>query len=429
MAKPTIKPITPFDANVGGNISAIYTGALPYSNQVVIYDAETLKTVWTDKINAHTITNCHPIIAGVLKNGSRYCITIQFFDQNGVGSEVSDKAYFTVLATPDFFVTQNGVTPIQEKEEVKSPTCHLEIYYKQDNNESLSSFRFSLYDSEKNILSRSEISYDTDNLYYDFKGVSNRTIYYVRAEGQTRRGIDLDTGLVQVFVNYANPSTYARVYAESDAYSVINGYTNVNLIEPDEDDYEYDGSYIKLLDRNLRYSGLDISGDWMLILKIKQMEYDSDLYWATSKDGAKVVISNFTYEGMTKFKLTVGDVDNLYYLLYSESFEIEPEDIVYVRVKRINNVYQMSVTVNDVDETYRDIYFSMHEPTGTLSEFDVWINTNDNPQVCTAKSTRVVYYQLDEPTEGVNAVKLDNYEKKSPSTFPAHLENKQIWIG
>lgn len=42
MAKPSINKIVPFDANYDKIITMTYMGDMPYSNRIIVYDAETM---------------------------------------------------------------------------------------------------------------------------------------------------------------------------------------------------------------------------------------------------------------------------------------------------------------------------------------------------------------------------------------------------
>jgi hypothetical protein len=69
-----------------------YSGNLPYSNKITIYDAESLNVVFIDTITTHLLK--HTIPANTLTNGDKYAIECQMFDSNGTASALSDKVYF-----------------------------------------------------------------------------------------------------------------------------------------------------------------------------------------------------------------------------------------------------------------------------------------------------------------------------------------------
>ena len=100
MAKPNILKITPFCATKDYEVKMSYSGNLPYSNKITIYNAETLNVVFTNTVTTHLLR--HTIPANTLNNGVKYAIECQMFDSNGTASAISDKVYFWCYETPTF---------------------------------------------------------------------------------------------------------------------------------------------------------------------------------------------------------------------------------------------------------------------------------------------------------------------------------------
>ena len=69
-------------------------------------------------------------------------------------------------------------------------------------------FRFYLYDEVKNLLVESEAYYNTDVMNFPYRGLEDDKFYYIQARGATQNGIQLDTGLIKIFVNYENPEKF-----------------------------------------------------------------------------------------------------------------------------------------------------------------------------------------------------------------------------
>lgn len=342
MAKPSIKSILPIDALVGGEISASYSGNLPYSNKLIIYLASDLSVVYTDTQTTHALS--HSVPANILTNGERYCATIQFFDENGVASSVSDKTYFYALATPSWSLS--GIT---DGTTITNAELGLLIQYSQSDNEPLNSYQFILYTSDRVVLSSSEIMYDVTNLSYTFKALENRTTYYVQAKGETSHGITCDTGLLKVFVDYKNPVSYSRIYADSDINGTVNGYTNIIIIEPVDADpthYIFDNGFINLEHQQVEYDqAYTLTSDFVVGLKEKKAVPEQDMLIVSNPNNQRMFrISSHMYDDKIFFKLTVfNPICN--YILYSNRFNYTPDTVYTIWVKRINNVYDINVVV------------------------------------------------------------------------------------
>ena len=130
MAKPSIMRIVPFDSRYDYTLSMNYTGNLPYSNKITIYNAATLSVVYTDTVQSHLLR--HTIPANTLVNGTKYAVDCQMFDSNNVASAISDKAYFYCLETPVF-----KFDGLKNEDTVQNTMLTLNIKYSQPNWEDL----------------------------------------------------------------------------------------------------------------------------------------------------------------------------------------------------------------------------------------------------------------------------------------------------
>ena len=390
MAKPILLKIKPFDAKYDYEVSMSYSGNLPYSNKITIYDAESLSVVFTDTVSTHLLK--HTILANTLINGTKYAIECQMFDSKGVASTLSDKVYFWCYETPTF-----EFEGLNNEDTIENSTISLALNYWQSSYEKLYSFKFFLYDSYKAILNQSDMSYDTSNLTYEFKGLDNRTVYYVRATGITNDEIELDTGFIQIFTDFTNPNTYARIYTECDENGTIHGYTNITMIEPtaNPDDYEFDSGYINLTDKVLVYDqDFLVSGDFTMSIRLKGLKSNTDVLKA-SNSSAGFTLSNYKYNDGTRFKLVVpnGLTESIH---YSDPIKISPSDVVCVHIRRINNIYLLKV-LSEVIDTNVAMHFGMDLPTN-VTNYDIWIDL-DQDTVKVEKDDVIIHYQEEQPTD------------------------------
>lgn len=241
MAKPVVKTIHAFDASAAYTVEFTWSGNQAYNNRIVIYNAATQTPVYEDiyPINHYTLN--HDIPAYTLDNNKQYAIQVQVIDITGEESAFSDKYYFYTISTPDFYF--DGLS---EGSVVYSPTVNLSLVYSQSGTETLTWVRYHLYDATRTVVTETDPDYGC-TMTHSFRGLINKATYYARATGVTVHGMALDTGYVRFTTSYQNPSAYARVYAEPDEDTgFVNYYSNIVVISPDEDDYEYEDGFIDL---------------------------------------------------------------------------------------------------------------------------------------------------------------------------------------
>lgn len=340
MAKPIIPKITPVDSRYEFIVEINYSGNLPYSNKITIYDATTLSVVYSNTVETHLLR--HTVPANTLTNGTKYAIDCQVFDSSGEASAISDKVYFWAYETPIFEFVGLDTT-------LENSNLTLQLNYSQSNGEELYNYKFSLYDANRILLEESDILYDVTNTTYSFKGLENHKTYYVQATGTTKNGISLDTGSFGMFVDYKNPNSYARVYTECDVNGTVYGYTNMVLIEPDADpsEYTFEDGWINLTDKSLVYDkDFIIKNDFTMTIKVKNIIVGKELL-NVSNGLYSIVVTSFLFDDGIRFKLIVsnGVCD---YVLYSDVFTDTTANFC-IHVRRDNNVYLLNVLTYEED--------------------------------------------------------------------------------
>lgn len=405
--KPIINRIAPFDASCGGLITMYYNGELPYKNRIVIYNADTLESVYDRTITNYNLE--HNVPANALKNGIKYAVQGQVFDSQGNASELSDKGYFYTFTTPLFYFTN-----IHNDDVINKASFFVNLNYTQNEYEKISEYRFYLYDDAKNLLLESETYYNSNNFNYAFKALNDDRIYYVRARGMTVNGFELDTGYVKVFVNYENPEEYKYIFAKcNDNNSIVTYQTNFVVINASgNEQHEYEDSFIDLIEKTLVYDeGFIVSGDFTMTIRMKMYGANSTLLKCSNSACGFTITTPMDDKKYVRFKLTAPNgICN--YILYSEPILYNVLDIVTLHIRRINNIYQLFCFVENKDSMRYTTWFGQQDPvTATgLTEYDVWIdNTNDG----------IVRIDKDH----VN-VFLQNYE---PALLAEHQYD--MWIG
>ena len=394
MAKPVINYIFPFDATDNKKITFTYTGDLPYYNRLIIYRADTLQTVY-DVTSSSRVLYC-TLPSGICVNGSKYAAAIQCFDENNVGSSISDKVYFWCLQQASFYFLN-----VTDGQTITKSSFYAELFYSQAQSEELSQFQFFIYNSAKTLLSESQIFYSTDKLSYNYQGLEDDTIYYIRAKGLTQYGTELDTGFIEIDVNTDfDNAEFNNINAECDEKSsIVTYYTNFTIVNSDEDgsSYRYEDSYIDLNGEELNYTtGLSVSGDFILCIKIKEY-FDSATLLTVSDESYGFTISSYVYDdSYMRFKLTVPN-GLTPYILYSEPYHPDSSTVFTIYIKRINNIYQMYVFTEEYI-TEADMHFGNIEPvSGTVNKYDIWINTENEPTVKILREDVNRFIMDDEP--------------------------------
>lgn len=394
MAKPIINYIYPFDATTEKKITFTYTGDLPYQNRLVIYDATTLSVIY-DNTSASRVLYC-TLPANTCTNGTKFAAAIQCFDSGGTASSMSDKTYFWCMDHPTFEFSN-----VSSGDVVTTSSLYAELLYSQQQGENLAQFQFYIYDSSQVLLAESQVYYSTDYLTYNYSGLENETVYYIRAKGLTQYGTELDTGYIEIDVHtdYDNADFTNIDVVCNENSSIVTYYTNFKIVNSDEDGstYQYEDSYINLLDRSLHYTtGISVEGDFLLCIKIKEY-YDSATLLEASDESYGFTLSSYIYDdAYMRFKLTVPN-GLTPYILYSEPFLPGATDVFTIYIKRVNNIYQLYVFMEE-NEYDSNMFFGTPEPSSNIAElYDKWLTNDNTPTVEVLKGNVHSFVMDDEP--------------------------------
>lgn len=205
LTQPIINPISAFDSTRVHTISfVVIGGAQVIGNRLVISDNETGEEIY-NKIQS-TMKLEHVIPANTLTNGGYYNAVVYTIDSANNESVASTPVPFYCYSQPSLTIDNIPAT-----ETIENGTYKFVGSYLQQENELLNSYQYTLYNSNKNILSQSAlIYYDTDSsLSYTFVGMSNDTAYYVELSGETINGTKITSGLKYFTVRYIQPASFA----------------------------------------------------------------------------------------------------------------------------------------------------------------------------------------------------------------------------
>lgn len=341
MAKPYIQHITPFDANKSYEIVISWHGNRSNSNRIIIADNQTNEIVFDDTIASFSLK--HVIPAHTLENNKKYTIQAQVYDLNSIPSVLSDKVLFYTFATPEFYF--EGL----ESSLIDSSSFTANVYYYSADGESISKYKFYLYDSSKKQLFVTDEMVNEYSINYTYKGLDNNTLYYIRCVGVTLNGMELDTGYTEINVKFENPNEYARLYATPlPSQGCIQVASNIIIIQYNgTDTFEYINGMIDLRDKTLYYDkGFLIKDDFTVLIRGTNLWQTADIFKMCNSELELTLSSRIYTDNTLRFRLLVPNgVSN--YLLYSDPLAFENKDMLTIAIRRQNNVYQLKVHVDN----------------------------------------------------------------------------------
>ena len=348
--KPIISMITPFDATVGSNITFSYSGNLPVKVRGTVRNASTFEIVWSDEqtaVSDHAGRYLFYIQPDVLKtnprdengNGYKYCVQVCVIDNDSIASPYSDKAYFWCLEAPVFVYS----SPPNEST-ISGSSVDLEITYYQPNGERLQSYRHYLYDNSKNLVNMSDTFYDETGFKYSFRGLDNKTSYYIRSEGMTKNGMHVDTGFTHFFTSYGDTWSYSILGLESDKNATVYGTTNIICIDADEDPdyYVFLDSRVQLYRKVVTYqTNYNVARDFKLKIKITKLLYSGIILRMHHKEypDCEITLDSYVFDdGSLRYCLKANN-GIATYVLYTDAMNVNQDDTMIITIKRVNNVF------------------------------------------------------------------------------------------
>ena len=221
LTQPIINPIAAFDATQPYEVTFLAIGgAQVIGNRIVISDNQTGDIIYDNRIT--TMKLSHTVPANTLTNGGYYNVVIYTIDSANNFSQPSVPVPFYCYSQPTLTIIN-----IPAGNTIENGTYNFQGSYAQQQNESLNSYQFILYDSNKTELSQSDVIYYASNnsLSYTFAGMSNDTSYYIELKGQTVNNTLVTTGLLFFTVRYSQPASFAIVDLVNDCE---NGFIQIS---------------------------------------------------------------------------------------------------------------------------------------------------------------------------------------------------------
>ena len=365
--KPLVDNIIPIDIKNETTITFQYSGNLPYSNKLTIYQASDQTLVWEDTVAGLSFSHIIPAnlntrvdVGTKWRNGNKYALTITVYDALG-NATVSDKKYFYTYSTPQFELNLGQIDPSTGKDIIYSEPVIKDtgispiLVYNQLEGERLAEYQFFIYENTVSEYTASQAYACSEKppfrYTYEYKGLKN-TVYYLRAKGMTEKGIPMDTGMYKLTIKHVSPDGFSVLQLRSDDNATVEGITNAITIDPNErleDGFIVIDSEVQLLDKSLTYEhNYKVQRDFTLSLKMSRCKF----YSKTPKQILKM------RNGAHEITLTsyIYDDDSLRYHLivdnglctnnhYTAPLFVENEETVVVHIRRINNLYHVEALV------------------------------------------------------------------------------------
>lgn len=265
---PSVMPINIFDPANQYTITFMYSGNQSIRNRAVIRDTATAVIIYDE--TKDTLKLSHTLQENALQTDHRYSVQIQVFDTDGNSSMLSEEVLFYCRKQPSFYIS-NRIGSV-----FRGSSINIELVYLQSEGELLKNHNFLMYDRQRALIDSTGSIYHNDTMAHTFYGLENNSVYYFRCIGETEHGFQLDTGYLEVTVEYT-------VMPANILFSVDNIYNSgyillqTNMIdigyEIENDNYTLtnDGSLI-LKDNSIKYNnGFSIDSDFSLFVEAQKL--------------------------------------------------------------------------------------------------------------------------------------------------------------
>lgn len=359
MAKMTtpslIKPIKPFTPSESYDFPFTYvSGSQATQNNLIIEEVASSMEVYNSSVASFSLK--HPLPVNTLTSGSPYRAKIRVGDANNNFSDFSEWVFFWVLEKPELNI--NNID-YGNQNRVYSQTVTFTADYTHPNNESLQSFRYNLYDSNKNLLKSFNEKYQDGSLPLEEEvtGLVNGELYYIELKIITVNLQELSTGLILVRPFYTAPVLTSAIGVENiksegaikvtaNIIQVIGKLYDQNGIEIAKEDIEYVDN--EKLDMN--------RVDYARLVFDEGFDTDSDEFvlklWCQNLPDTEVFMKLFSSYGWLDFRY-FNDMIHIYKHQYnvnypsyytSNEFSLSVGQGMLIYVKGVYNSFDIKVT-------------------------------------------------------------------------------------
>lgn len=212
LTTPSLKmPIRPFDATKSYEfIFYVNGGNQVLKNNLIVEDAETGAPVYNG--TQESFGYKHELLANKLVNGKQYKVRLRTGGADDKWSEFCSYELFYCFS-PARITIPKEIIDTDNQNRVGNQTVDFEAVYTQDEYEVLQSYRFLLYDSNKNLIkSFPEKFYDgVEKIKQQIAGLENGELYYLQVRTESVNGLLSDTSLIWFRPFYLTPRLSAVI--------------------------------------------------------------------------------------------------------------------------------------------------------------------------------------------------------------------------
>lgn len=362
LSTPLLYSVDAFDPAYEHTFEFSYSGNQAVSNRAIITDNETQEQIYN--VNQNGLKLAHVLPAGTLEVGHSYLIQIQVYDANGNMSDLSDAVLFYCFTTPQFYFEN-----LSDGDKISSANLTLVLSYSQAENEPLNEYKYYFYDMTHELIYTSDSYYTEENMTHTIYGLKTDCVYYVQAIGQTTHGMHLDTGILELIVNYHKTTgNMALKVANDPSSSCVVIKSNIIDIKHtlDNENYTIENGIVNLNDNTLTYE-IVVEDDFCTVIKAKQLP-NGKFFWTT--DGnislSTICIANQYYARLviqdgdmhydilksilesvrsvmdSDDNIVLDSIDNNIYIHNGDSYTTNY--IIVISVYRKNNVYDLKIS-------------------------------------------------------------------------------------
>lgn len=213
LTTPMLSDIKTFNAKKDKTINFnVIGGNQVVGNNLVIERLDNNTAVYNESQETFNFT--HTIKSDSLENGVNYRAKIRTKDINNNWSDFSDTVLFWCFTEPELLITN---IDYENQNRVYNQTVLFNTTYKQNENEILQSYRYLLYNSNKELLESFPEKYSDGStpLIQEVTGLKNSTLYYIEVKTISPHGNIGTTGLINFKPLYVTPQLSVAIEAEN----------------------------------------------------------------------------------------------------------------------------------------------------------------------------------------------------------------------
>lgn len=306
----------------------------------------------------------HTLPANTLINGTYYNATLYTIDADNNQSVASNIVPFYCYTSP--IITFTNLIP---NGTITNSTFTFNFNYSQQQNEPLNYYVVNLYDSQGLIVATSGEQYASSTdvplaLSYTINGFADATNYLIEVNGVTINNTVVTTGQISFSVSYTSPNIYTLLELQNNCSGgYINLKSNVAIIDGEvvpgtpiyinneELDLTQEGSYV------VWDEGYQVNGNFTgTIIGRDFTPYSTIFTFTNVQDGSTITINWFEgYENgdntktlMSYAQLVAYQGGTVVYNIKTSMINIpNANDIVTVWFRRINNIYELYLNVEE----------------------------------------------------------------------------------